>query len=85
MEKEYIKKNLKQIKQLLEEDSPYIAKERIGFLIDELEPKKERQYRSRQGRSDKQYSDNLKVMTYGCLGLGGILISMIIYGLITNG
>jgi hypothetical protein len=85
MEKEYIKKNLKQIKQLLEEDSPYIAKERIGFLIDELEPKKVRQYRGRQGRSDKQYSDNLKVLALGCLGLGGILICMIIYGVISNG
>ena len=47
--------------------------------------KKVRQYRSRQGRSDKQYSDNLKVLTIGCLGLAGILICMIIYGLITNG
>lgn len=85
MEKEYIKKNLKQIKQLLEEDSPYIAKERIGFLIDELEPKKERQYRSRQGRSDKQYESNLKVMTYGCIGLGAILLMIILWGVISNG
>ena len=30
-------KNLNQIKQLLEEDSPYIAKERIMFLIDDIE------------------------------------------------
>jgi len=35
--KRLVVKNLKQIKQLLEEDSPYIAKERIGFLIDEIE------------------------------------------------
>ncbi len=35
--KRLVVKNLKQIKQLLEEDSSYIAKERIGFLIDEIE------------------------------------------------
>ena len=35
--KRLVIKNLKQIKQLLEEDSPYIAKERIKFLIDEIE------------------------------------------------
>ena len=35
--KRLVVKNLKQIKQLLEEDSLYIAKERIGFLIDEIE------------------------------------------------
>jgi hypothetical protein len=49
------------------------------------EEKKVRQYRSRQGRSDKQYSNNMKVMTYGCLGLGTMLIGIIIYGIITNG
>ena len=38
------------------------------------EEKKVRQYRSRQGRSDKQYSNNMKVMTYGCLGLCTMLI-----------
>ena len=35
--KRLVVKNLKQIKQLLEQDSLYIAKERIGFLIDEIE------------------------------------------------
>ena len=49
------------------------------------EEKKVRQYRSRQGRSDKQYSNNMKVMTYGCLGLGTMLIRIIIYCIITNG
>ena len=85
MNKSEITKNLKQIKKLLEDDSPYIAKERIGFLINELEPKKERQYRSRQGRSDKQYESNMKVMTYGCFGLGAVLLMMILWGVITNG
>ena len=35
--KRLVIKNLNQIKQLLEEDSPYIAKERIKFLIDDIE------------------------------------------------
>ena len=49
------------------------------------EEKKVRQYRSRQGRSDKQYSNNMKVMTYGCFGLGAILLMMILWGVVTNG
>ena len=85
MENEYIKKNLKQIKQLLEEDSPYIAKKRIGFLINELEPKKERQYRSNQGRSPKQQEANEKMMFVSCMGLLAMLVGIIIYGVITNG
>ena len=36
--------------------------------------KKVRQYRSRQGRSDKQYTSNMKVMGYGCLTLLAFLI-----------
>ena len=35
--KRLVIKNLNQILQLLEEDSPYIAKERIKFLIDDVE------------------------------------------------
>ena len=37
MNKLEIIKNLKQIKKLLEEDSPYMAKERINWLIDDIE------------------------------------------------
>lgn len=37
MSKLEIIKNLKQIKLLLEEDAPMIAKERIGFLIHDIE------------------------------------------------
>ena len=36
MKKSEITKNLKQIKKLLEEDSPMIAKERINFLINDI-------------------------------------------------
>ena len=35
--KRLVIKNLNQIQQLLEEDSPYIAKERIKFLITDIE------------------------------------------------
>jgi hypothetical protein len=35
--KRLVKQNLSQILELLEEDSPYIAKERIKFLISDIE------------------------------------------------
>jgi len=35
--KRLVIKNLLQIKELLEEDSPFIARERIGFLIQDIE------------------------------------------------
>ena len=35
--KRLVIENLSQILELLEEDSPYIAKERIKFLIDDIE------------------------------------------------
>jgi len=40
--------------------------------------KKVRQYRSRQGRSDRQYQSNMKVMTYGC---GTFIVGLVIYGI----
>jgi len=67
MNKSEITKNLKQIKQLLEEDAPIIAKERIGFLINDIE--KERQYRSQQGRSDRQIEGNNKILFWSVIGL----------------
>lgn len=35
--KRLVVENLLQIKELLEEDSPFIARERIGFLIKDIE------------------------------------------------
>jgi len=67
MNKSEITKNLKQIKQLLEEDAPIIAKERIDFLINDIE--KERQYRSQQGRSDRQIEGNNKILFWSVIGL----------------
>lgn len=40
--------------------------------------KKVRQYRSRQGRSDKQYQSTIKAMTYGC---GTFIVGLVIYGI----
>jgi len=67
MNKSEITKNLKQIKKLLEEESPIIAKERIGFLINDIE--NERQYRSNQGRSDRQVENNYKILVWSVIGL----------------
>lgn len=64
MNKSEITKNLKQIKKLLEEDSSYTAKERVGFLINDIE--KERLYRSNQGRTDKQVENNYKILHLVC-------------------
>jgi len=43
--------------------------------------KKVRQYRSRQGRSDKQYESSMKAMTYGC---GLFLVILIVYGIVNT-
>ena len=67
MNKSEITKNLKQIKKLLEEESPIIAKERIGFLINDIE--NERQYRRQQGRSDRQVENNYKILVWSVIGL----------------
>ena len=34
-----------------------------------------------QGRTKKQYEDNLKSMTFGCFGFLTVLVSIIIYGI----
>lgn len=47
----------------------------------EKKEKKVRQYRSRQGRSDKQYESTMKTTGYGCLAFLGILI---VYGIVNT-
>tara|TARA_Y100000589_G_C26964427_1_gene551998 strand:+ start:96 stop:341 length:246 start_codon:yes stop_codon:yes gene_type:complete len=81
MNKSEITKNLKQIKKLLEEDSPIIAKERVGFLIDDIE--NERLYRSNQGRTDRQVAGNHKIMEWTLYGLGIIVGLLLIKSLIS--
>jgi hypothetical protein len=46
--------------------------------------KKVRQYRSRQGRSDKQYESTMKAMGYGCMLFLGILVIYGIYSAVTT-
>ena len=43
--------------------------------------KKIRKYRSRQGRTDKQYESSMKVMTVGC---GLFLVILIAYGIVNT-
>ena len=81
MNKSKIVKNLKQIKKLLEEDSPIIAKERINFLIDDITTKEtDFEY---QGRSRKQVENNYKALGVSVVGLLITILGIIIYGLIT--
>lgn len=47
--------------------------------------KKVRQYRSNQGRSPKQQSENEKMMFISCMGLLVMLLGIIVYGVFTNG
>jgi hypothetical protein len=37
-----------------------------------------------QGKTKKQYQDSAKIMTLASFGLGMVIISMIIFGIITN-
>ena len=81
MKKSEITKNLKQIKKLLEEDSPMIAKERINFLIDDI-TKKETDFEY-QGRSRTQVENNYKALGVSVIGLFVTILGIIIYGLLT--
>ena len=83
MKKSEITKNLKQIKKLLEEDSPMIAKERIDFLIHDI-TKEDKNWHGYQGRSKKQVENNYKVLGLSCLGLFIAIASMVVYGLLTT-
>jgi hypothetical protein len=43
---------------------------------------KKRQYRSRQGRSDEQYVDNLKVLAYAGLALFSLMLGFAVVELV---
>jgi len=43
---------------------------------------KKRQYRSRQGRSDEQYVDNIKVLAYAGLGLFSLMLGFALVELV---
>lgn len=46
--------------------------------------KKVRQYRSRQGRSDRQYQSNMKVMFLALAGMVIMLIGTMLYNVIKD-
>lgn len=72
MDKLKIVKNLNQIKELLEEDSPYIAQERIKWLISDIEKDyiiSEDDMEYRQGRSKRQQESNEQLMLFASAGL----------------
>jgi len=80
MHKLKIVKNLKQIKELLEEDAPIMATERIKWLISDIEKdytmsKDDMEYR--QGRTESQVESNYKAMElaiYGLVLVGGLVL-----------
>jgi len=87
MNKLKIVKNLKQIKELIEEDAPIMATERIKWLISDIEKdytmsKDDMEYR--QGRTQSQVESNYKVMEWAIYGLvlvgGFILLNALLLG-----
>ena len=50
----------------------------------EKKEKKVRQYRSRQGRSDKQYESSMKAITYGGIACLGVFVLYSIGNAILN-
>jgi hypothetical protein len=85
MNKLKIVKNLKQIKELLEEDAPIIAKERIGFLINDIEKDytiSADDIKYRQGRTQSQVESNYKAIEWAIYGLvfvcGLILLNVLL-------
>ena len=87
MNKPNIVKNLKQIKQLLEEDAPMIAKERVGFLINDIEKEyimSEDDIKYRQGRSERQVQSNEQLMLVSSMLLGVTILGIIIWGVLSG-
>ena len=86
MNKLKIVKNLKQIKQLLEEDAPIMATERIKWLISDI--KKDYtisadDMKYRQGRTQSQVESNYKAMEWAIYGLvivGGLILLNVLFG-----
>lgn len=86
MNREQILKNLKQIHGLLNEDSPYMANERIKWLINDIEKEDDTKYedfRLRQGRSRQQEQDTEKAMFVSSLLLGATILGIVIWGLLS--
>ena len=86
MNKLKIVKNLKQIKELLEEDSPIMATERVKWLISDIEKDyiiSEDDIKYRQGRTQSQVESNYKVVEWSIYGLvfaGSIILLSTLFG-----
>jgi hypothetical protein len=86
MNKLKIVKNLKQIKELLEEDAPIMATERIKWLISDIEKDyiiSEDDIKYRQGRTQSQMESNYKVIEwsiYGLVFVGSIILLSTLFG-----
>jgi hypothetical protein len=86
MNKLKIVKNLKQIKELLEEDSPIMATERVKWLISDIEKDyiiSEDDIKYRQGRTQSQMESNYKVIEwsiYGLVFVGSIILLSTLFG-----
>ena len=86
MNKLKIVKNLKQIKELLEEDSPIMATERVKWLISDIEKDyiiSEDDIKYRQGRTQSQVESNYKVVEwsiYGSVFAGSIILLSTLFG-----
>jgi hypothetical protein len=86
MNKLKIVKNLKQIKELLEEDAPIMATERIKWLISDIEKDlqilSEDDIKYRQGRTQPQVESNYKALEWAIYGLvfvcGFILLNVLL-------
>ena len=86
MNKLKIVKNLKQIKELLEEDAPIMATERVKWLISDIEKDyiiSEDDIKYRQGRTQSQMESNYKVIEwaiYGLVFVGSIILVSTLLG-----
>ena len=86
MNKSEIVKNLKQIRELLKEDAPIMATERIKWLISDIEKDytmSADDMKYRQGRTQSQVESNYKDMEwviYGLVIVGGLILLNVLFG-----
>ena len=86
MNKLKIVKNLKQIRELLKEDAPIMATERIKWLISDIEKDytmSADDMKYGQGRTQSQVESNYKAMEwviYGLVIVGGLILLNVLFG-----
>ena len=57
----------------------YYSGHHFGYLHNMKKEKKVRQYRSRQGRSDKQYESNIILFGISCAGLFIVIVLLLLF------